>query len=394
MNRKRLTVRFVATAPPGKHGDNLHGLFLLVKPSGARSWVQRLTIRGRRSDLGLGSCDFVSLAEARDAAYENRRLARTGGDPLAERRKARMPTFREATMATFAAHRSEWTNARVAGDWLKRVDHYAFAKLGALPVDSVTQADILGVLSPVIAEKPSTGSKLKSAMSMVFAWAMAHGHVERNPVAAAKGALPKRRAKVESHRALPYSGVPALISAVSHTRSKATVKLAFRFAVLTAARSGEARGAMWSEIDLERREWRIPGERMKRGIEHRVPLSDAAMDVLSEARALGNGPLVFPPPRGGDKPMVDVALMRLIASAGYGERTTMHGLRSAFRDWAAEATDADHAVMELSLAHSVGGATERAYARSDLIAKRRSLMESWGAFVTQSGKVAQLRTTA
>ena len=229
---------------------------------------------------------------------------------------------------------------------------------------------------------------MRQRVRTVLAWAQAHGFVEHNVAGEAiDGALPSMAAVKQHFRALPYQEVAEALRVVEASRASLSARLCLRFLTLTAARSGEARGATWTEIDAEAWEWRIPASRMKGAAEHRQPLSDAAMAVLEQAREIDDGSgLIFPSPARRGKPLSDMSLTKVLRDNGLAERTTVHGFRTAFRTWASERTDAEHAIMELSLAHQVGSAVERAYARSDLLVKRRNLMEGWGAYLT--GKAA------
>ena len=364
------------------HGDGAT-LYLHVTPGGAKSWIQRLTIDGKRCDIGLGGWPLVSLAEAREKAFENRKLARAGGDPLAAKRKAKMPSFRVAAEKTFEANRARWRSAKSTTVWWQQLQRHALPVLGDMPVDRIGREDVLRVLTPIWSAQPENARKLRQRIRATLAWAQAHGFVEVNVAGEAiDGALPSMPAVKAHYRALPYREVPDALATVEASSSSAPAKLCFRFLVLTAVRSGEARGAMWDEIDLDTREWRIPANRMKANAEHRVPLTDSVLAVLHEARALrDNSGLVFPSPNKRNSSLSDMTLTKVLRSTGLAERTTVHGFRSSFRDWAAETTNAPHAVMELCLAHAVGSAVEQAYARSDLLAKRRVLMEQWAQFV-------------
>ena len=325
----------------------------------------------------------MSLVEARDKAFENRRLARSGGDPLAAKRKAKLPTFRQAAERTYEANRPRWRNPKVATNWIQQLELHAFPILGDLPVNQIGREEVLAVLKPIWTSKPETGRRVRRTIRATLRWCQAHGLVEQNVAGEAiDGALPTMAAVKKHFRALPYQEVAGALQAVEASRASQSAKLCLRFLVLTAARSGEARGASWTEIDTEAREWRMPADRMKGGVEHRQPLSDAAMAVLERARDLDDGSgLVFPSPRQRGKPLSDMSLTKVLRDNGLAERATVHGFRSAFRDWAAERTDAEHAVMELALAHQVGSAVERAYARSDLRERRRELMARWAAFL-------------
>ena len=370
---------------PGRHGDG-GTLYLYIAPGGTKSWVQRISIDGRQRDIGLGPWPVVSLAEARDLAIDNRRLVRRGGDPVADKRRAKVPTFREAAVRTFEANRSRWRNAKVAANWLQQLERHAFPQLGNVRVDRIDREAVLKVLTPIWTAKPEAARKVRQRISATLRWAEAHGYIDRNPAGEAiDGALPAQPAIKDHLRALPYREVGEALATIEASGASIAAKLCLRFLVLTAARSGEARGAIWAEIDMEAREWRIPGSRMKAGVEHRVPLSDAAFDVLDQARAIGDGSdLVFPSPRRPGRELSDMTLTKVLRTTGIAERATVHGFRSSFRDWAAETTNAPHAVMELALAHAVGSKVEQAYARSDLLAKRRDLMRRWADYLAGS----------
>ncbi|MDE0037034.1 MAG: site-specific integrase [Gammaproteobacteria bacterium] len=244
------------------------------------------------------------------------------------------------------------------------------------------------MLAPIWVTKPATARKLRQRIRATLSWCQAHGYVEHNWAGEAiNGALPAMPTVRAHFRALPYRDVPDALAVVAAADGSLVVKLCLRFLILTVSRSGEARGATWDEVSLDGREWRIPANRMKAGAEHRVPLSDQCVDVLERVALLRDeSGLVFPSPTRGSRPLSDMTLMKTLRATGLAERTTVHGFRSAFRDWASECTEMDHAVIELSLAHKVGSAVERAYARSDLIEKRRQLMAKWGAFASREAQ--------
>ena len=376
----RLTAaRVSGIAHPGMYGDG-GTLYLKVAPGGSKSWIQRVTIDGRRRDIGLGGYPLVTLARARELAFDNRRVARSGGDPLAAKRRAKIPTFREAAEKTFAANKRRWRNGKHRRNWIQSLVKYAFPVLGDIAVHRIDREDLLRVLEPIWMTKPATARKVRQRMRATLSWCQAHGYIEHNWAGEAiNGALPAMPTVRAHFRAIPYQEVPEALKAVETSDGSQVVKQCFRFLVLTACRSGEARNATWDEIDLDGREWRIPARRMKAGAEHRVPLSDQSVVVLDQAARLRDGSgLVFPSPTRGGRPLSDMTLMKTLRATGLAERTTVHGFRSAFRDWASECTDMDHAAIELSLAHKVGSAVERAYARSDLFEKRRLLMGEWG----------------
>ena len=375
-----------AITEPGKHGDG-RGLYLQVAGGGSKAWVQRITIEGRRRDIGLGGFPAVSLAKARQLADANRAAVAEGRDPIAEKRRARTPTFREAAVTVHEANLPRWRNGKHTIGWMQSLERHAFPVLGRMRVDRIERADVLSVLTPIWGTKPETARRVRQRIRAVLRWCLAHGLVEHNAAGEAiDGALPPMP-RVKAHfRALPYREVPAALETVAGSRASLSARACFRFLVLTAARSGEARGATWGEIDVDAREWRIPAQRMKGGVEHRVPLSGAALAVLDEVRPLQDeSGLVFPSPARPGRPMSDMTLTKLLQATGLAERATVHGFRSSFRDWAAECTNAPHAVMELSLAHAVGSAVEAAYARSQLIEKRRALIEQWAEYLLGKG---------
>ncbi len=393
-NRTRLTAQKVkALAEPGLYADG-QTLYLRVSPGGSKAWVQRLAIRGKQTDIGLGSAALVTLAEARHTAYENRRLARAGGDPLAEKRKAAVPSFAEAAAKTLERRRPRWRNGKTEKIWTGILGRYAFPAIGDTPVDTITREDVLRILTPIWTITPESGKRCRQFMRLTFQWCTAHGYIDINPAGEAiDGALPTMPAVKEHYRALPYQEVAAALETIEGTGASMAAKLCFKFLVLTMVRSGEARGATWAEIDIEARAWRISADRMKMATAHVVPLSDAAVDVLEQARGLDDGSrLLFPSSTKRGRPLSSMTLTKLLRSTGLAERATVHGFRSSARTWMSEKTNADYATMEMCLAHAVGSAVERSYARSDLLAKRRWLMDQWAAFVTASptAKVVKL----
>ena len=366
-------------------------LYLRVAPGGSKSWVQRLTIEGRRHDLGLGGFPLVTLAEARALAYGNRRVARSGGDPLAAKRRAKPPTFREAATRTCDALRPRWRNRKHTTDWMATLERHAHPVIGNLTVDRIRREDVLRVLTPIWTSRPETARRVRQRMRAVLRWCWAHGYVSENVAGEGiDGALPKMPAVKQHFRALPYAEVAAALEQVEASRASHAAKLCLRFLILTAARSGEARGATWAEVDTDAREWRIPGDRMKGGAGHRVPLSDAALAALERARPLDDGSgLVFPSPLRPGRSLSNMTLTKILRDQGLADRATVHGFRSAFRDWCAE-TGKPREIAEAALAHTVGG-VEGAYFRSDLLARRRALMDQWAAFLSATdGKVVRL----
>ncbi len=374
--------RVRALKEPGRYSDG-GGLHLFITKTGRKSWVQRITIVGRRRDIGLGSFPSVSLAQARKKAIENRAMIADGFDPLLEKQKSKIPTFKEAARVVHEANKPRWRNAHHIASWIKTLERHAMPRLGNTPINQIDRRGVLQVLTPIWTTKSETARRVRQRMRTVFRWAMAHGFIESNPAGEAiDGALP-RMPKVKAHlRSLPYQEVGRAIQIVDASEASLPSRLCFRFLVLTAARSGEARGATWDEIDLQDRVWRIPGKRMKAGIEHRVPLSRQATDLLGEAGDfLDETGLLFPSPMKQRSQMSDMTLMKVLRSVGLADRTTVHGFRSSFKNWTLEQTDTPWAVSEAALAHTLGNATEQAYARSDLFDRRRILMQMWADYV-------------
>jgi integrase len=376
---RALTAQAVKSAKPGKHFDG-NGLYLRVDPNGSRFWVQRIVIRGKRSEIGLGSASMVSLAEARGKAHDNRKLAREGGDPLQAKREAQaMLTFEEAARKVHALHLPTWRNEKHGKDFITSLEAYAFPKLSKLRVQDVSSADVLAVLMPIWTEKAETARRVRQRIGTVMKWAIAQGWRQDDPAQNISQALPKV-GKLQAHRkALPYPEVAGCLEAVWASGAGQATKLALEFLVLTASRSGEVREARWEEVDLVGRVWQIPAERMKMKRPHRVPLSPRAVAILESAKEIADGAgLVFPGTKRG-RPLSDMTLSKLVKELGFS--ADVHGFRTSFRTWAQERTTFPREVAEAALAHSVGGAVEQAYARSDVFEKRRGLMAAWAQFL-------------
>ena len=382
MGMSLLTAVEVKNAGVGKHHDG-RGLFLRVYKSGSRCWVLRLTVDGHRREIGLGGWPAVGLADARRKAHEHRAAAADGRDPMADKRRCDVPTFREAARVVWEANRARWRNERTATLWWASLENHAFAAIGDTAVDRITQSDVLGCVEPIWTTRTETARKVRQRTRTVLRWCQAHGYVTLNVAGEAiDGALPSMP-RVKAHfRSLPYTEVAEALGVVDRTGASASAKLCLRFAVLTAARSGEARNASWSEIDFAAREWRIPADKMKAATEHRVPLSDAALDVLDDAKACHDGSdLVFPSPFRPGHPLSNMTLTKILRDTGLADRATVHGFRASFRTWALEQTDTPWAVAEAALAHSLGDSTQQAYIRGDAYTKRRKLMGQWAAYL-------------
>lgn len=387
---RALTAQLVRTATkPGKYFDG-HGLYLRVEPNGSRFWVQRITIRGKRCELGLGSPSLVPLADARAAALENRKLARAGRDPIQARREAQaVMTFEEAARNVHALHLPTWRNAKHAQDFINSLEAYSFPRFGKMTVSEVTTADVLAVLAPIWTEKAETARRVRQRIGTVMKWAVAQGWRQDNPAENIAQALPKVARTKRHRKALPYPEVAGCIEAVRASRAGNATKLALEFLVLTISRSGEVREAIWPEVDMQAGIWVIPAKRMKAKRPHKVPLSARALSILEEAKALDDGSgLVFPGAKRG-RPLSDMTLSKLVKKLGFA--ADVHGFRTSFKTWAQERTNFPREVAEAALAHAVGDAVGQAYARSDVIEKRRKMMDAWAAYLAEKpGKVVRI----
>lgn len=370
---------------PGKYHDGGGtGLFLRVDPNGARFWIQRITVRGKRRELGLGSFPTVSLAEAREKAMSNRKVARTGGDPLAEKRIARsMPTFEEATHKTHEELSPTWKNPKDRAAFLSSMETYLFPRFGRVLLPDVTSADVRQAILAARKKAPGVARKLVYRTSHVFRWGIAEGLCFSNPATADALALPRLEIIPKHRIALHYSEVSGCIAVVKASGAWIATKLALEFLVLTASRSGEVRGARWAEIDFHGTDgavWTVSPDRMKTKKLHRVPLSSRAIEILREAEEIADGTgLVFPSLRG--KILSDMTLSKLIRELGFDAH--VHGFRTSFKTWAQECTYTPREVSEAALAHSIKDKAEAAYARSDLFIKRRKLMGQWESFLNK-----------
>jgi integrase len=320
-----------------------------------------------------------------------RKVAREGGDPDAVRKRNSL-SFWQAAETVHAQLVPTWKNAKHAASWLQMIRTYAKPLLGDRPLESVTTADLLAVLAPLWTEQNETASRLKQRLGTIFDWAKGAGqyHAE-NPIAGLKRALPTVRRRKEHRAALAWQEVPEFIADL-HRREGMSARC-LEFLILTAARSIEARGARWAEIDIKQGVWTVPAERMKRGIVHRVPLTLQAIEVLQQVRGLDDD-LVFPSVQrdkaGRVRPMSDMVFKNLFLRMKR-EGFTTHGFRSSFRDWASESAHAEREVAEAALSHAVGNEVERAYARSDLFERRRKLMDAWGRFCAdEQGNVVEM----
>ncbi|ANY79685.1 integrase [Microvirga ossetica] len=378
-----LSARTVATlTKPGRHSDG-GGLYLNITTSGARSWVFMWKAHGKRREMGLGALRDVPLAKARERAAEARQKLADGLDPIAARdSKPKVMTFGEAAGALIESMSSSWRNEKHRAQWKMTLTAYC-EPLRSKPVTEIGTEDVLRVLQPLWTTKPETASRLRGRMERVFDFARARGQgVGENPArwrSHLDAVLPKRAKLTRGHhKAMPFDEVPAFLTALRERDGMAP--RALEFAILTAARSGEVFGALWEEFDLEGRVWTVPAARMKAGRVHRVPLSDRAVEILREMEQKRLSELVFPGTKPG-RPLSVMALEMVLRRMKLD--VTVHGFRSAFRDWAGERTHFPREVAEAALAHLVGDAVERAYRRGDALEKRRELMDAWARFVEQ-----------
>ena len=380
----KLTANQVKTlTKPGRYGDG-RGLYLRVAPGGSKQWVLRKMSDGVRRDLGVGGYPKVSLAKARE-------LAGDYGAAIAEeghqQQQPTIPTFAEAVHALHSINAPRWKSEKHGNNWLQMMERHTFPALGDKPVDAIDRLDVLGVLTPIWTEVPETARRVKQRTKAVFDWAVSHGYRVDNPAGPVlDGALPPMPKVKEHFRALPHEEVGDALRLIAGGQSSLAAKYAVHFLVLTAARSGEVRGARWDEIDRDSATWTIPGGRMKTGFPHRVPLSQTALEVLGDAADLDDGSgLVFPSPVGQGRQLSDMTLTKIMRANGLAERATVHGFRSSFRDWGAEHSGASWDVLERCLAHQPGNTVERSYARSDLLEVRRSVMAAWATYLEGDG---------
>lgn len=372
---------------PGRYADG-NGLYLFVEPNGSKRWVLRTVIKGKRHDLGLGGVSLVSLAEAREEARRLRKLARQGGDPMAERRKERKAslTFEEAAVTVHESHSATFRNPKHKAQWISTLRQYVFPVFGTKPVSDIDSADILNALTPIWTAKPETARRVRQRIKLVLDWAKASGaRAGDNPVEGVKLALPKTNTKKQHHPALPYAELPAFIMALHECNARVSAKLAFEYMILTATRTSETLLATWDEIDTDAKAWTIPAERMKAHEEHRVPLSPRCLEILTAAKEIADGSKYVFPGRPG-LPLSNMVFEMTLRDRMKRDDITPHGFRSTFRDWAEEKTTTQRSVVEAALAHKVSDKVEAAYFRTKLFDKRRPLMERWAAYATSAPK--------
>ncbi len=403
---ERLSPTALRSKGTGLHPDG-RGLYLQVK-NGGRSWVFRYMLDGKARHMGLGPYPDVSLADARREAEGCRRLLLQGIDPIEARRQRRQAarldaahsmTFEDCAKRYIEAHKVGWRNAKHAAQWSSTLDTYAYPVFGSLPVQSIDTGLVTKALDLIWREKPETATRVRQRIEAVLDWATAHGYRSGDNPARWRGHLDKllpKRSKVRAvkhHEAMPYAELPEYLAELSGRDTVSAKALAFT--ILTAARSGETRGATLGEIDYDAAIWTVPGERTKSGREHRVPLTDEVLEILRGLDYLGEdtSALLFPNTRG--KPLSDTAMRKYLQQDMGRPGLTVHGFRSTFRDWAAERTGFPRELAEAALAHVVRDKTEAAYQRGNMLDRRRKLMEAWAKFCTSSaastGEIVAIR---
>ena len=381
----KLTKKLVENLGAGRHGDG-GGLYLVVDPSGARRWIVRVVVKGQknkmgaplRTDFGLGGADVVTLNAARERALEYRRMAKQGLNPRFNAHRE-VPTFEEVAQQVHIDRMPTWKNKKHGEQWIGTLRTYAFPKIGRMPIDSIDQPEVMMCLAPIWTEKHETAKRLAQRLKIVLDVAKSKGFRSgENPVTAIKDAqsLPKVKQKPKHHKAMGWQDVPSFYANLKLRNAMAAKAL--MFTCLTGSRTSEVLGMRWEEIDFDAGLWTCPEIRMKTGEIHRVPLTDEMLAIIEPLKAL-QSEYVFEGQK-RHKPLSNMAMLMLLRRMET-EGVTVLGFRSTFRDWASEVANAPREVAEMSLSHRVGSDVERAYARSDLIDKRRALMERWSQFV-------------
>ena len=421
-----LTVKEIQHAIPGNYIDG-NGLYLQVSKAGTKSWIYRYQIKGKRREMGLGSLDLVSPVKARAEAGKLKALVKDGVDPIERRRQgqaeaavvqAEQDVLAQKATHTFAAvarkyidsKSSEWTNSKHAQQWENTLATYAFPVIGKVPVAEISRDQVLQILKPIWTTKTETGTRVRSRIELVLDFAKAHGWRTGENPAVWRGNLkailpnPTKLKNVRHHPALPWKKMPQFMADLR--KRKGIGARALEFAILTAARTGEVRGATWREFDLDAQIWIVPAKRMKMKREHRIPLPTDATALLKDLPRIEDKDLVFPGVRSG-QPLSDMSLAEVIRGMNEvkggprwvddaGENVVPHGFRSTFRDWAAEVTNYPSEMAEKALAHAITNATEAAYRREDMVEKRRQMMKDWAAWCrpAKGKKVVSVRTKA
>lgn len=376
----------------GRYPDG-NCLYLVVGDSGAKHWLLRIVVRGKRRDMGLGSASLVDLEEARDLARRYRKIAREGGDPIQERQRGRglFVSVKDAALKVYALNAPSWKNEKHSDQWISSLERHVFPMIGDTAISEVTSSDILRVLSPIWVEKSDTAKKIRQRLRIVIKWAKAQGYYEgEDPVELAEQALPRIKPSGEHFKSASYEELPQIVNQLQSSQVSLPTRLALEFLILSACRTTEVLEAHWSEIKLDKRLWVIPAERMKASKPHEVPLTDRMMDLLEVAGSLklDNG-LIFPSQINGKA--LSNNTLRLALQKRLKVDATVHGMRSAFKDWAAETTGYANEVSEMALGHAISSKVEAAYRRGNLLTKRKQMMADWADYVAgKQNKVISL----
>jgi integrase len=368
---------------PGRHSDG-GGLYLNVGPTGTKSWLFMWVREGKRREMGMGSYPEISLAKARLKASDARQAVAEGRDPIAERAKEAEPTFAECVKQFLASNEEHWKNEKHRSQWRNTLKSYC-SGIDDKKVSSIGTEDVLKVLQPIWSTKSETASRLRGRIERILDYAKAKGWRTGENPALWRGHLssilpPRKRLQRGHHAAMAYEAVADFMAELRG--SEAMAARAMEFLILTASRSGEVLGARWSEIDLSAKVWTVSPERMKAGREHRVPLTSAAIKIVQALHECRINDFVFPGQK-RDQPLSNMAMTMLMRRLEF-DAFTVHGFRSAFRDWCGDKTTFPREVAEAALAHAVGDETERAYRRSDALAKRRKLMQAWDQYLART----------
>mgnify|MGYP001252220618 CR=1 FL=1 len=386
----KLTAKFVEhVSEAGKYYDQ-HGLFLHVRPSGAKKWLQRYTFKGHRREIGLGSAKIVSVATARKNAYQNLVFVSEGIDPIEDKKQdSVIPKFEKAARKVYEDNRPTWRNAKHAAQFIKTLETYAFPVIGNISVKDINSNHILRILSPIWVTKSETAKRVRQRLSTVFKYCVAKQWRSDDPAnIAIVEALPNLKKKVQHRKSISYNDVSAFIETVSKSSAGLSTKLGLEFLILTATRSGEVRNARWDEVNGSL--WTIPAERMKAGVAHRVPLPLRCIEILEEAKKISQGSGYIFEGTKPNKPLSENTFNKLMKELGL--EVHAHGFRTSFRTWTQEKTNYPREIAETALAHSLKDKAEAAYARSDLLEKRAEMMEAWAQFINSSGsEVVQIR---
>ncbi|WP_420723935.1 tyrosine-type recombinase/integrase [Hwanghaeella sp. LZ110] len=399
----KLSSRKVETASPGKYEDG-GGLRLVVSNSGARKWVLRYTLRGKRREMGLGGFPDVGLSDARSKAADFRAMATNGVDPITARRVApkKVPDFTSCAAQYIRAHRRSWKNSKHARQWVSTLKTYARPVIGNTQVDEIGTDDILKILTPLWTTKTETAKRIQGRIENILDFAAARKYQAPINHARWRGHLdkllpkPSRVRTVTHHPAMPYTDLPKFMDTLRENDSISAQAL--RFLILTAARTGEVLNATWDEVDIDSCVWAIPAARMKTRREHRVPLCDEAVSILTNLPRVAGNPYLFPGSRHG-RPLSNMALLQLMRGMGYGVDGSKgpyvpHGFRSSFRDWSGEVSSFPRDVAEMALAHVIDNKVEAAYRRGDLFQKRAKLMDAWANYLLVRNASSKIVTLA